>query len=51
MKWIKIELDHVWPLSSFTLTDPEQLGEANHFSKCPPILKSDNRKKFQLSGT
>ena len=45
MNWNNIELDHVRPLSSFDLTDPEQLKEAAHFSNIQPLLKSDNRKK------
>ena len=45
MTWESIELDHVRPLSSFDLTNPEQLKEAAHFSNIQPLLKSDNRKK------
>ena len=40
-----IELDHVRPVSSFDLTDSEQLKEASHFSNIQPLLKHDNRKK------
>ena len=43
--WDNIELDHVRPLSSFNLTDLEQLKEASHYSNIQPLLKSDNRKK------
>ena len=50
MNWIKIDLDHVRLLSSFNLTDLEQLGEACHFSNYQPLLEKDIRKKsFQLS--
>ena len=45
MTWNNIELDHVRPLSSFNLTDLEQLKEASHYSNIQPLLKSDNRKK------
>ena len=45
MNWKNIDLDHVRPLSSFDLTDPEQLKEAAHFSNIQPLFKHDNRKK------
>ena len=45
MNWKNIDLDHVRPLSSFDLTDPNQLKEASHFSNIQPLLKQDNRKK------
>ena len=45
MKWNNIELDHVYPLSSFDLTNPNQLKEANHYSNIQPSLKGDNRSK------
>ena len=45
MTWEPIDLDHVRPLSSFDLTNPEQLKEACHFSNIQPLLKTDNRKK------
>ena len=45
MTWENIELDHIRPLSSFNLTDPDQLKEASHYSNIQPLLKSDNRKK------
>ena len=45
MSWKNIDLDHVQPLSSYDLTDPEQLKEAAHFSNIQPLLKRDNRKK------
>ena len=45
MTWSTIELDHVRPLSSFNLTDSNQLKEAAHYTNIQPLLKSDNRKK------
>ena len=45
MTWESIDLDHVRPLSSFDLTDSEQLKEACHYTNIQPLLKSDNRKK------
>ena len=45
MTWNNIDLDHVRPLSSYDLTDPEQLKEASHFSNIQPLLKEDNRSK------
>ena len=43
--WKNLELDHVRPLSSFDLTDPNQPKEASHFSNIQPLLKQDNRKE------
>ena len=45
MNWGNIDLDHVRPLSSFDLTDPEQLKEASHYSNIQPLLKKENRRK------
>ena len=45
MTWKNIELDHIQPLKSFNLTDPNQLKEAAHYTNIQPLLKSDNRKK------
>ena len=45
MKWNNIELAHVCPLSSFDLTNPNQLKEASHYSNIQPLLKRDNRSK------
>ena len=45
MKWELVQLDHIKPLSSFDLTDPEQLKEAAHYTNIQPLLKSDNLKK------
>ena len=38
-----IELDHVRSLSSFDLTNLNQLKEAIHYSNIQPLLKLDNR--------
>ena len=43
--WKSVHLDHIQPLSSFDLTDPEQLKEAAHYTNIQPLLKSDNLKK------
>ena len=32
-------------MSSFDLTNPEQIKEAAHYTNIQPLLKSDNRKK------
>ena len=45
MTWKTIDLDHVRPLSSFDLTDKDQLREAAHYSNIQPLLKIDNLKK------
>ena len=45
MTWKTIDLDHVRPLSSFDLTDNEQLKEAAHYTNIQPLLKIDNIKK------
>ena len=45
MSWDTIDLDHVQPLSSFDLTNIEQLKEAAHYTNIQPLLKSDNRSK------
>ena len=45
MNWGNIELDRVRPLSSFDLSDIEQLKEAAHYTNIQPILTKDNRSK------
>lgn len=41
-KW---HVDHVRPLASFDLTDPEQQRQAMHFSNIAPVWATDNRVK------
>ena len=43
---MSIDFDHIRPLSSFNLTDREQLKKATHFTNIEPLLKHDNRKKI-----
>ncbi len=38
------EVDHIQPLHTFDLTDPEQLAKACHFSNLRPLWVKDNRK-------
>ena len=40
-----IDLDHVQSLSSFDLTDIEQLRKAAHYTNIQPLLTKDNRSK------
>jgi hypothetical protein len=42
MKW---EVDHIIPLSSFNLTDPEEQKKAFHWSNTRALWKDDNRNK------
>ena len=38
-------IDHIKPLTSFDLTDPEQFKIANHFSNLQPLWAADNIRK------
>lgn len=39
------EIDHIRPLSSFDLTDPEQLKQACNYMNLQPLWKEDNIRK------
>jgi len=45
MTWDTIHVDHIRPLKSFDLTDPEQQRRAFHYSNLQPLFKADNLKK------
>lgn len=48
MTWEKIPLwhiDHIKPISSFDLTDPEQLAQACHYTNLQPLWASENIRK------
>ncbi len=39
------QIDHIFPLSRFDLTDPLQVAKACHFTNLAPLWAIDNRKK------
>jgi hypothetical protein len=44
------QIDHIRPLSSFDLTDTEQLSEACHYTNLAPLWAIDNRRKANKVG-
>ena len=45
MTWDNIEIGHVRPISSFDISDDEQLKEAFNWRKTQPLLKENHQKK------
>ena len=45
MTWDNIEIDHVRPISSFDISDDEQLKEAFNWRNTQPLLKEIHQKK------
>ena len=45
MNWNNLELDHIQTLSSFKLSDINQLKQAAHYTNIQPSLSEDNRSK------
>jgi len=48
MSWDRlgeIEIDHIVPIASFDLSDPEQQKKCFHYTNLRPLWREDNRKK------
>ena len=45
MSWSNIEIDHIKPLSSFNVSNEEEILEAFNWKKTQPLLKEDHLKK------
>lgn len=45
MQWNNLHVDHIRPLASFDLTDPEQQRQAFHFSNLQPLFAHENMAK------
>ena len=45
MSWSNIHIDHVRPISSFDLTDKQQLLKAFNWKNTQPLLAKDNLAK------
>ena len=45
MNWTNIELDHVRPISSFDISDDEQLKEEFNWKNTQLLLQHDHQKK------
>ena len=45
MTWDNIEIDHVRPISSFHISDDEQLKEALNWRNTQPLSKESHQKK------
>ncbi len=43
--WGEWHIDHIRPLASFDLNDPEQLARACHYTNIRPLWKEDNLRK------
>lgn len=45
MNWNNIHIDHIIPLCSFVLTDPDQQRKAFHYTNLQPLFGIDNMRK------
>jgi hypothetical protein len=44
------ELDHIIPISSFNLLNPEEQKKCFHYSNLRPLIKLKNRQKLNKHG-